>query len=199
MILRNDIQDIPQGTDVAEMAAFYQDYLLREIFVRKKGKGNALNEGIRRAKNNLICVLDADCILKENALSQAVRHFEDNEMVAVGGRLLVANADGSPLEKVQNCDYMKIFQIDRRVFAKLNAQCLISGVFSAFRKIALLEMDGYDTDTVGEDMELVLRLQDGGYQRSVNHIVYDLTAVCYTRVPIASKDYCINEIDGKEG
>lgn len=199
MILRNDIQDIPQGTNVAEMAAFYQDYLLREIFVRKKGKGNALNEGIRRAKNNLICVLDADCILKENALSQAVRHFEDNEMVAVGGWLLVANADGSLLEKVQNCDYMKIFQIDRRVFAKLNAQCLISGVFGAFRKIALLEMDGYDTDTVGEDMELVLRLQDGGYQRSVNHIVYDLTAVCYTRVPIASKDYCINEIDGKEG
>ena len=44
-------------------------------------------------------------------------------------------------------------------------------------------MDGYDTDTVGEDMELVLRLQDGGYQRSDNQIVYDPTAVCYTRVP----------------
>ena len=76
MILRNDIQDLPQGTDVAEMAAFYQDYLLREIFIREKGKGNALNEGIRRAKNDLICVLDADCILKENGLSQAVRHFK---------------------------------------------------------------------------------------------------------------------------
>lgn len=186
-MLRNDIQDTPQCTDVAEMAAFYQGYLLREIFIRKKGKGNALNEGIRRAKNNLICVLDADCILKENAFSQAVRHFENNEVVAVGGRLLVANADGSFLERVQSCEYMKTFQIDRRVFTKLNAQCLISGAFGVFRKITLLEMDGYDTDTVGEDMELVLRLQEGGYQRSGNHIVYDSTVVCYTRVPHSLK------------
>ena len=66
LILRNDIQSLPQGTDVAEKDIFYQDsdYLLREIFIRKKGKGDALNEGIRRAKNDLICVLDADCILK---------------------------------------------------------------------------------------------------------------------------------------
>lgn len=60
--------------------------MVREIFIREKGKGNAINEGIRRAKNDLICVLDADCVLKENALSQAVRHFENDEvMVAVAG------------------------------------------------------------------------------------------------------------------
>ena len=189
LILRNDIQSLPQGTDVAEKDIFYQDsdYLLREIFIRKKGKGDALNEGIRRAKNDLICVLDADCILKENALSQAVRHFENDEVVAVGGRLLVANEDGSLLERAQCCEYMKTFQIARRIFARLNAQCLISGAFGVFRKSALLEMNGYDIDTVGEDMELVLRLQDGGYQRCGNQIVYDPTAVCYTRVPHSLK------------
>ena len=48
-------------------------------------------------------------------------------------------------------------------------------------------MGGYDTDTVGEDMELVLRLQDGGYHKSGNQIVYDPTAVCYTRVPHSLK------------
>ena len=160
LILRNDIQSLPQGTDVAEKDIFYQDsdYLLREIFIRKKGKGDALNEGIRRAKNDLICVLDADCILKENALSQAVRHFENDEVVAVGGRLLVANEDGSLLERAQCCEYMKTFQIARRIFARLNAQCLISGAFGVFRKSALLEMNGYDT-----------------------------IAVCYTRVPHSLK------------
>ncbi|NCB94778.1 MAG: glycosyltransferase family 2 protein, partial [Clostridia bacterium] len=83
LILRNDIQSLPQGTDVAEKNVSYldSDYLLREIFIREKGKGNALNEGILRAKNNLVCVLDADCILKENALSQAVRHFENEAVV----------------------------------------------------------------------------------------------------------------------
>ena len=109
---------MPQGTDVAEKDVFYQDsdYLVREIFIQEKGKGNALNEGIRRAKNDLICVLDADCILKENALSQAVRHFENDEVVAVGGRLLVAKEDGSLLEIAQRCEYMITFQIVRRIF-----------------------------------------------------------------------------------
>lgn len=109
LILRNGIQDLPRGTDVAEKDAFYQDYLLREIFIREKGKGNALNEGICRAKNNLICVLDADCILKDNALSQAVRHFDNDEVVAVGGRLLVAKEDASLLEIAQCCEYMITF------------------------------------------------------------------------------------------
>ena len=116
-----------------------------------------------------------------------MRHFENDEVVAVGGRLLVANEDGSLLERAQCCEYMKTFQIARRIFARLNAQCLISGAFGVFRKSALLEMNGYDTDTVGEDMELVLRLQDGGYQRCGNQIVYDPTAVCYTRVPHSLK------------
>ena len=56
-----------------------------------------------------------------------------------------------------------IESVVRQECPKLNAQCLISGAFGVFRKSALLEMNGYDTDTVGEDMELVLRLQDGGY------------------------------------
>ena len=124
LILRNDIQSLPQGTDVAEKNVSYMDsdYLLREIFIREKGKGNALNEGILRAKNNLVCVLDADCILKENALSQAVRHFENEAVVAVGGRLVVINENSSALEWIQCCEYMKTFQIARRIFSKLNAQ-----------------------------------------------------------------------------
>ena len=56
-------------------------FLLREIYIRKKGKGNALNEGIRHAKNDLICVLDADCVLQEDALSEAVKHFRNDEVV----------------------------------------------------------------------------------------------------------------------
>ena len=57
LILRNDTQDLLQGTDVAEEDVFYQNYLLREIFIRKKGKGNALNEGIRLARNDWFTIL----------------------------------------------------------------------------------------------------------------------------------------------
>ena len=189
LILRNDIQDLPQGTDVAEKDVFYQDtdYLLREIYIRKKGKGNALNEGICHARNDLVCVLDADCILRENALFKAVKHFQNDEVVAVGGRLLVKREDFCQLEAIQFCEYMKIFQLSRRIFAKLNAQCLISGAFGVFRKSTLLGMNGYDIDTVGEDMELVLRLQEQDDRQSKKQIVYDPAAVCYTGVPHSMK------------
>lgn len=189
LILRNDIQDLPQDTDVAEKDVFYQnsDYLLREIFIREKGKGNALNEGICLARNDLVCVLDADCILQEDALSNAVKHFQNDEVAAVGGRLLVKREDSSLLEAIQFCEYMRTFQLSRRIFATLNAQCLISGAFGVFRKSTLLEMNGYDIDTVGEDMELVLRLQEQDDRQSKKQIVYDPTAVCYTRVPHSLK------------
>ena len=187
MILRNHIQDLPQDVDVTEKSVFYQDYLLREIFIREKGKGNALNEGIRRANSEIICVLDADCILQEDALSQAVKHFQNEEVAAVGGRLLVKIENSSQLEAIQFCEYMKTFQISRRIFARLKAQCLISGAFGVFRKSTLLGINGYDTDTVGEDMELVLRLQDCGCQRTKHQIVYEPTAVCYTGVPHSIK------------
>lgn len=189
MILRNDIQDLPQGTDVAEKDVFYQDsdYLIREICIRKKGKGNALNVGICYARNALVCVIDADCILQEDALSKAVKHFQNDEVVAVGGRLLVKRENSSQLEAIQFCEYMKTFQLSRRIFARLNAQCLISGAFGVFRKSTLLGINGYDIDTVGEDKELILRLQEQDFQKSKKRIVYEATAVCYTGVPHSIK------------
>lgn len=60
---------------------------------------------------------------------------------------------------------------------------MILGAFGVFRKSVLLEMDGYDIDTVGEDMELVLCSQDCGCQDSKHQIIYDPTAVCYSGVP----------------
>ena len=187
MILRNNIQDLPQGTDVVEKDVFYQDHSLREIYIRKKGKGSALNEGICRARHDLVCVLDADCILQEDALSKAVKNFQNDEVVAVGGRLLVKRENSGQLEAIQFCEYMKTFQLSRRIFARLNAQCLISGAFGVFRKSTLLGINGYDIDTVGEDMELVLRLQEQDFQKSKKRIVYEAAAVCYTGVPHSIK------------
>ena len=39
LILRNDIQDLPQDTDVAEKDVFYQDNLIREIYIQKRERG----------------------------------------------------------------------------------------------------------------------------------------------------------------
>jgi len=189
LILRNDIADLPEGREVVEREYKTGDKKkpLREILIRERGKGNALNEGLRRANGEIIAVVDADCILSEGALHTAVKHFENDKVAAVGGRLLVMREDGSLLEKIQSYEYMKTFELARRLFALLSAQCLVSGAFGMFRKSALTKVGGYDTDTVGEDMELVLRLQDGGLFRKDNKIVYEPKAVCFTGVPHSIK------------
>ena len=64
---------------------------------------------------------------------------------------------------------------------------MILVAFGVFRKSTLLGINGYDIDTVGEDMELVLRLQEQDFQKSKERIVYEATAVCYTGVPHSIK------------
>ena len=86
----------------------------------------------------------------------------------------------------------------RRIFARLNAQCLISGAFGVFRKSTLLGINGYDIDTVGEDMELVLRLQEQDFQQSKKQIVLNQLLSVIPEFHIASKDYCIKGTGGKE-
>ena len=168
---------------------YYNDMgvLIRELFIRKIGKGNALNKGICLTKSDLICVMDADCILHKNALTSAVRHFRNEDVAAVSGRLLAKTDDTFLLETIQFYEYMKTFHITRRVFALLNAQCLISGAFGIFRRSALLEINGYDRDTVGENMELVLRLQEKAYKQQKRKIVYEPAAICHTTVPSSLK------------
>lgn len=110
-----------------------------------------MNVGISYARNPLVCVIDVDCVLKKDALNNAVKHFQSDEVVAVGGQLIVKWEDRSLLETIQSCEYMKIFQLSRRLFASINAQCLISWALGVFRKSTLLEINGYDIDTVGKD------------------------------------------------
>lgn len=47
-ILHNGIFNLPEGTEVTEKDEFYNgtDNLIKELFIRKMGKGNALNEGM---------------------------------------------------------------------------------------------------------------------------------------------------------
>lgn len=183
-ILHNGIKNLPEERDFVERTVCnYDDLLIRDLYIRGSGKGKALNEGICRSKSDLVCVLDADCILHLNALENAVKHFRNEDVVAVGGRLIVKTDDFSFIESIQFYEYTKTFQLNRRFFDWLNAQCLISGAFGIFRRSALLKISGFDTDTVGEDMEIILRLQEKTYSQSKKTIVYEPAAICYTMVP----------------
>ena len=158
-----------------DIRAIYQSSIYPDLMVVDKdngGKADALNAGINASKYPLFCSLDADSILEEDVLLKIVRPFvEDQKTVAAGGSVRIANGCeifngrvikiGLPktlLGKFQVMEYLRAFLAGRMAFSLFNGLIIISGAFGIFRKNKVIEVGGYHKDTIGEDMELVVRL-----------------------------------------
>lgn len=163
------------------------------------GKSDALNAGINVARAPLFCSIDADSLLESDALLRAVRPFieEPDKMVAVGGTIRLAN--GSRIERgrvtkvclptnflalVQIVEYLRAFLMARLALSRMQALTVISGAFGLFRRRLALEVGGYSHGTVGEDMELVIKLhrhmRDLGRPYRIEFIP---EPVCWTEAP----------------
>ncbi|MFQ5538583.1 MAG: glycosyltransferase [Gemmatimonadota bacterium] len=136
------------------------------------GKADALNTGINFCRTPLFCAMDADSLLERQALIRIVRPFmEDAHTVAAGGVLRIANGcvvrQGQVVDvrlprnlwaRFQVLEYLRAFLSGRMGWDAMDATLVISGAFGIFRRSTVVEAGGYATDTVGEDMELVVRL-----------------------------------------
>lgn len=171
---------------------------LRVIDKENGGKADALNAGVNASRYPLFCAVDADSVLQRDSLQLIALPFvEDSRTIAVGGTIRVLNGCevsggflgtvGMPrtmLPAMQIVEYLRAFLFGRLGWSELNAMLVISGAFGLFRKSAVLEAGGYRTDTVGEDMELVMRLHRVHRQRAIPYrIVYVPNPVCWTEVP----------------
>jgi cellulose synthase/poly-beta-1,6-N-acetylglucosamine synthase-like glycosyltransferase len=163
------------------------------------GKSEALNCAINLSRYPLFCSIDADSIFQENALLRVVRPFleDPDRVVAVGGQVRVANGchveRGRVLEPrlpqnilaaFQVVEYLRAFVASRLGLSAMNNLLLLSGVFSLFRKDAVIEVGGYRSDVVTEDMELVVRLHHRmREERRPYSIVFLPDPICWTEVP----------------
>ncbi|WP_300973086.1 glycosyltransferase family 2 protein [Sphingomonas sp. LHG3406-1] len=163
------------------------------------GKSDALNAGINVARAPLFCSIDADSLLESDALLRTVRPFVDepDKMVAVGGTIRLANgsriASGRVedvrlprnfLALVQIVEYLRAFLMARLALSRMQALTVISGAFGLFRRRLALEVGGYSHNTVGEDMELVIKLHR--YMRDNKRpyrIEFIPDPVCWTEAP----------------
>ena len=136
------------------------------------GKADAVNAGINASRTPIICVTDADTLIEPDALLRAVWPFVDEPLtVAVGGTIRIANGSkvhrGRVVEArlpknflalVQTLEYERAFMMARLGLSRLGAAMIVSGAFGLFRRDAVLEVGGYSLGTVGEDLELVVKL-----------------------------------------
>ncbi|MFD3005720.1 glycosyltransferase family 2 protein [Thermus tengchongensis] len=181
--------------------AVYRSLIYPNLIVVDKengGKADALNAGLNLARYPLFCAVDADSLLDAQALLRASRLFlEDERVLAVGGTVRplngavvregVVEAMRLPqgfLEKMQVLEYARAFFLGRAGWSAMGALLIISGAFGLFRREEVLRVGGYRTDTVGEDMELVVRLhRRAREERRPYRILYTPDPICYTEVP----------------
>ncbi|CCI62166.1 glycosyl transferase, group 2 family protein [Streptococcus dysgalactiae subsp. equisimilis AC-2713] len=71
----------------------------------------------------------------------------------------------------------------------LKANLIISGAFGLFKKDIVKAVGGYDTETLGEDMELVMKLHFFCRNNQVPYrICYETDAVCWSQAPTSLGD-----------
>lgn len=174
--------------------------------IQKENGGNkadAINAGINVSQYPYFVSMDADEILQADALKASARHLlEDEDTIAVGGLLGIANGvifeDGYPVEAplstnkvvaMQTLEYARAFMGSRIFNDSFNGNLNVSGGYGLFKKDAVIAVNGYDTNSVGEDMDLAMRLH---IYHSKHKIPYNFKfapdAICWTQAPFTLAD-----------
>jgi len=205
---KRDIQVKPRLKTRA-LRGIYMNRSIPNLIVVDKmngGKADSLNMGLNVASKTFFCGIDADSLLEPEALLRAVAVMIDSkeESVAAGGNICPVNGcdvERGYLDKItlpkkflprlQSLEYLRAFMSGRVGWAHINCLLIISGAFGIFNRDRTIKTGGYLTksgryqkDTVGEDMELVVRISRQMREQHIPYSVnYAFNANCWTEVP----------------
>jgi cellulose synthase/poly-beta-1,6-N-acetylglucosamine synthase-like glycosyltransferase len=157
-----------------------EDLSLPNVRVVRKpngGKPSALNRGIAHADHDLIVMMDGDTVFERDTVRRLVQPFADARVGAVAGNAKVANRTGL-VGRWQHIEYVIGFNVDRRVYDLLQCMPTVAGAVGAFRRQALVEVNGVSADTLAEDTDLTMALNRAGWR-----VVYEDTARAWTEAP----------------
>lgn len=171
---------------------------LRLIDKENGGKADSLNAGIDAARYPLFCGIDADSILQQDSLLKCVQPFLlDPETIVSGGTIRLANGckvdsgflvsqglPSNPLALVQVAEYLRAFLFGRLAWSPMNALLIVSGAFGIFHRETVVKAGGYSVGTIGEDMELIVRLHRLMLEaKRPYRIVFVPDPICWTEAP----------------
>lgn len=175
------------------------------IYIDKEngGKSDALNAGINISSYPLFACLDADSRIEPDALLKlSIEFLKNTDTIVAGGLVKIANGfkirDGringftmppKMIERFQIVEYYRSFLSGRVSWGATNSMLIVSGAFGVFKKQAVIKVGGYKTNTIGEDMEIVVRLHK--YMRAHKQkykIIFCEDSVCWTQGPMSISD-----------
>jgi poly-beta-1,6-N-acetyl-D-glucosamine synthase len=164
------------------------------------GKADSLNAGVNIARSNLIVSIDADSIIEPDSILKLVKPFleeKEKKVIGTGGVIRIVNScdierghireinlPKKILPRLQVLEYTRAFLLGRMAWSQLDGLMLISGAMGMFDRETLISAGGYSTKTVGEDMELVLRMRRYMAEKNEKYeVTYIPDPLCWTEVP----------------
>jgi cellulose synthase/poly-beta-1,6-N-acetylglucosamine synthase-like glycosyltransferase len=134
---------------------------LRWLRLPHGGKANALNAAMVHLDHDVVLTVDADTLLAPGALAAMRDAFaREPELVAATGVLAPIcgpHIAGRLFQWFQSYEYVRNF-LSRYAWMRMDSLLLISGAFAGFRRDALVEVGGFDPQSMVEDYELIHRL-----------------------------------------
>lgn len=168
------------------------------------GKADALNTGINIASNKYIVCIDVDCVLEQDAILKLIKPFLEetklrviatggviriaNSCDVVNGKLVKVNLPKQLLPRMQALEYIRAFLLGRMAWSRMNGLLIISGAFGAFDRDIAIKAGGYNPATVGEDMELIVRMRRYMHDHKLPYKVSFIPdPLCWTEAPASYK------------
>lgn len=155
----------------------YGNARVRVVTKENSGKADSLNVGIDLAENEYVLCMDGDSKLPPDTIRNGIVHFRDRWVGAVAGNVKVINRNGL-LTKLQALEYIEGINLEKKAQGFLRIVNIVPGAIGIFRKEALRDVGGYDTDTFAEDCDVTVKLVISGWR-----VKYEPKATSYTEAP----------------
>jgi biofilm PGA synthesis N-glycosyltransferase PgaC len=165
----------------AQQAAQRLGLPYRRVYEPTAGKHHALNTALHSVTTPLVITVDADTLLHPDALTYLIARVasrpQGQHVCACAGALVVQNATGNLLSRMQSWDYRLGINGVKRMQAAYNSALVAQGAFSAYWTEDVRAVGGWP-DAIGEDIVLTWTLMD-----SRGIVQYEPCALSFTAVP----------------
>ena len=170
------------GTAAVVRKAFKNERRVKLHSQPNGGKWRALNMAYRYVSTDIVVAIDADTVLRKDAIRKLVAPFSDTIVGAVAGNVKVGNRLNL-LTRLQALEYITAQNMERRAFDSINGMLVVPGAIGAWRVSAVIEAGGYSGDTLAEDADLTVSIQRLGYKVRFVEDAFSVTEAPATLAP----------------
>jgi cellulose synthase/poly-beta-1,6-N-acetylglucosamine synthase-like glycosyltransferase len=158
VFVHNDISTDRTAAIIREYQRKYPEFNLRLVNRRHRaGKAGGVNYCIKKyAKSELIMTLDADCVLRHDAIENAVAYFDNPRVAGVAANVRLMDKN-TVLGILQQFEHLIGYR-SKKFYTVTNCEFIVGGVASTYRREILERVDYYGTDTTTEDIGLSMKV-----------------------------------------